>query len=285
MRYTFTAMARDLTDQVIAITGASSGIGAATAVACAQGGMHVALNARRQDRLEEVARQITPSGRQALVIGGDVDRDDDVNRFIDQTQSHFGRLDAVFANAGYGLYAAVDAATDEQVRAIFETNFFGTLRVIRAAVPVMRAQGRGHILICSSAVSEIGLPMYGMYCATKAAQDSVASAMRAELADQGIDVSSVHPVGTSTDFYEATRIRSNESKSRYNTPSALVQTPEKVAKSIVRCLRKPKPEVWPQPWSRIGLAIVTAVPAFNASSMRSLMRKRFAKARDKGAQS
>ena len=121
--------------------------------------------------------------------------------------------------------------------------------------------------------------------ATKAAQDSVASAMRAELADQGIDVSSVHPVGTSTDFYEATRIRSNESKSRYNTPSALVHTPEKVAKSIVRCLRKPKPEVWPQPWSRIGLAIVTAVPAFNASSMRSLMRKRFAKARDKGAQS
>jgi len=278
-------MPRDLTDQVIAITGASSGIGAATAIACAQAGMHVAINARRQDRLEAVARRITPSGRQALVIGGDVDRDDDVDRFIDQTQTHFGRLDAVFANAGYGLYASVDATGDAQARAIFETNFFGTLRVIRKAVPIMRDQGRGHILICSSAVSEIGLPMYGMYCATKAAQDSVASAMRAELIDQGINVSSVHPVGTSTEFYESTRIRSNESQSRYNTPAALVQTSEQVARSIVRCLRKPRPEVWPQPWARIGLAIVTAAPTFNASSMRSLMRKRFAKAIDKGTES
>lgn len=268
-------MRRKLNDRVIAITGASSGIGAATALACAEVGMDVALGARRQDRLNETAARVREAGRDALVIPCDVDRDEDVNRLIDEAVSKFGRLDAVFANAGVGLFGPVATTLDEHARGIFETNFFGTLRVIRASVPALRRQGRGHILICSSAVSEIGLPMYGLYCATKAAQDSVASALRAELAHEGIDVSSVHPVGTRTDFFETTRVRSGVATNGFNTPSVLVQTPEKVARAVVKCLRRPKPEVWPQPLSRVGLAIVTACPIFNAMSMRNLMRKRF----------
>ena len=271
----------DLTNRVIAVTGASSGIGAATAVACAAAGMDVALQARREERLQEVAAQVEKTGRGALIVLGDVDRDEDVDRLIAETTSRFGRLDAVFANAGFGLFGAVADAAPQQARAIFETNFFGTMRLIRAALPVMRRQGSGHILICSSAVSEIGLPMNGLYCATKAAQDSIASAMRAELADEKIHVSSVHPVGTSTEFYEVLQIRSGLDGKNFNTPSALIQTPEKVARAIVRCLRRPRPEVWPHLWSRFGLALVTAFPVLNERSMRSMMRKRYrgAKAR------
>ncbi len=268
-------MGRDLTGRVIAISGASSGIGAATAIACAQAGMDVAIGARREDRLAEVAAQIEKAGRSAMTFACDVDRDDDVAQFIEQTAAKTGRLDAVFANAGVGQYGPVADATNAEARSIFETNFFGTLRVIRAAVPIMRTQGRGHVLICSSAVSEIGLPMYGLYCATKAAQDSIASSMRAELADEGIDVSSVHPVGTRTEFYDATQQRSGTPDATFNTPSSLMQTSQQVAATVVKCLRRPKPEVWPQVGARFGLAIVTAFPMFNASSMKKLMRKRY----------
>lgn len=268
-------MGRDLTGKVIAITGASSGIGAATAAACAKAGMDIAISARREDRLQETAARVEQFGRKALIVPGDVDRDEDARRLVDRTVGEWGRLDAVFANAGYGLYGPIADTTDGQARAIFETNVFGTLRTIRAAVPVMRNCGEGHILICSSAVSEIGLPMYGLYCATKAAQDSIASALRAELAHEGIHVSSVHPVGTRTEFYDTARSRSGTPEPQFNTPAPLVQTAAKVAQAIVRCLRRPKPEIWPQPMARLGLAIVTAVPAFNAMSMRSLMRKRY----------
>ena len=268
-------MGRDLTGKVIAITGASSGIGAATAVACAKAGMDIAISARREDRLQETAARVEQFGRKALIVPGDVDREEDARRLVDRTVGEWGRLDAVFANAGYGLYGPIADTTDARARAIFETNVFGTLRTIRAAVPVMRNCGEGHILICSSAVSEIGLPMYGLYCATKAAQDSIASALRAELAHEGIHVSSVHPVGTRTEFYDTARSRSGTPEPQFNTPAPLVQTAAKVAQAIVRCLRRPKPEIWPQPMARLGLAIVTAVPAFNAMSMRSLMRKRY----------
>jgi len=274
MQYTC-GVARSLADKVIAITGASTGIGAATAVACAQAGMRVALGARRQDPLREVADQVEQAGGKALVVPCDVDRDEDVQRLVEQTTSQFGRLDAIFANAGYGLCAKVADTSDEQMRAIFETNYYGMMRVIHAAVPLMRAQGDGHILICSSAVSELGLPMHGAYCATKAAQDAIASAMRAELAHEGINVSSVHPVGTRTDLYETARTRSGQPHNEPNTPSKLIQSSEQVARQIVKCLRRPKAEVWPHWPSRIGLAIVTAFPVLGANAMRSLMRKRY----------
>src|SRR5687768_10042359 len=100
--------------------------------------MHVALGARRAERMKEVAARVEAEGRRALVVPCDVDRDADVDALIARTVEAFGRLDAAFANAGYGLKAPVMDTTDADMRAIFETNFYGTLRVIRTAVPVMR---------------------------------------------------------------------------------------------------------------------------------------------------
>jgi NADP-dependent 3-hydroxy acid dehydrogenase YdfG len=264
-----------LRDQVIAITGASSGIGAATAVACARAGMHVALGARRVDKLKAVAAQVEALGRRALPLACDVDRDEDVDALIAQTLAVFGRLDAAFANAGYGLMAPVMETTDAQMRAIFETNFYGTLRVIRAAVPAMRAAGRGHLLICSSAASEVALPFYGAYAATKAAQDAVAGTLRAELAGEGIHVTSVHPVGTGSEFFDAVRRGDGGVGAPANSPVAVQQTPEQVARAIVRAMgrRHPPPEVWPMGVARFALAAGTAFPRVTASVLRQTYRR------------
>ncbi|MEE9211759.1 MAG: SDR family NAD(P)-dependent oxidoreductase [Phycisphaeraceae bacterium] len=270
-------MKRDLRDRVIAITGASSGIGAATAVACAKAGMHVAVAARREERLREVARRIEQLGRKALVVRCDVQRDDDVDRLFDRTVNELGRLDAVFANAGYGIFASVVETSDQQIRDLFETNFYGTVRCIRAAANYMASHGGGHILICSSAASEIGIPMYGYYAATKAAQDSIAGAMRAELYGKGINVTSVHPIGTQTEFFEAVTTQSpgrDERRLTLNTPRALMHRPEKVARAVVRCLRRPRAEVWPSVTTRWGAAMFTALPGVGAWAVRRILKRR-----------
>jgi len=280
-------MPLDLTNRVIAITGASAGIGAATAVACAAAGMDVVLAARRVDRLEAVARQVEAAGRAALVVACDVQRDADVAGMYEQAQARFGRLDAVFANAGYGVFASIADTSDDRIRDIFETNFFGTIRCIKMALPYLRQTARanghkGHILICSSACSEIGVPMYGYYAATKAAQDAIAGAMRAEVAHAGIYVSSVHPIGTKTEFFEVVKKVSPECNGQVglNTPASLMHSAETVARAVVNCLRRPRPEVWPAAaglGARLGLAFTTAMPRISAWAMRDMIRKRFRK--------
>lgn len=269
-------MLRPLQDKSIVITGASSGIGAATAIACAQAGMNVVLAARREDRLKEVATKIEALGRRAVVCVCDVRKDDDVAAMVKAAKQELGRLDAVFANAGYGQFAAVLDTTDQQMRDIFETNYFGTLRTIRAAVPMMRETSeQGHILICTSAASEIAIPMYGAYSATKAAQDSIGGALRAELVDSHIAVSTVHPIGTRTEFFDVVRGNSVNPGEGLSTPAALMHSSEKVARSVVRCLRKPSAEVWPSVGTRLGVALTTAVPSLGAWSIRNIMLRRY----------
>ncbi|GAB4108588.1 MAG: hypothetical protein Kow00105_16000 [Phycisphaeraceae bacterium] len=270
-------MPRDLTDKLIVITGASSGIGAATALACAKAGMDVVLAARRLEKLEDVARQVESLGRKALPVVCDVNRDEDVERLFHQAWETFNRLDVAFANAGYGFFGSVLDTDLQAHREIFETNYFGTLRTLRVAVPYLRQTPGGlkHLLICSSVASEIGVPKFGAYCATKAAQDSIAGAMRAELADEGILVTSVHPMGTSTEFSSRARELSPDKREaeRGSTPARFKQTADHVADCIVRSLRRPGPEVWPAPWMRYLLALGTASPRFTAWAMRKYLKK------------
>lgn len=267
-------MPRDLTDKVILITGASSGIGAATAAACARAGMHVCLVARRADKLAAQASAIAGLGQQAHFSPADVNSESELRRAFEECHRQFGRLDAVFANAGYGQVVDVLEMTEADERAMFETNYFGTTRTLRLALPYLRqtADGLKHLLVCSSAASEIGLPTLGVYAATKAAQDAVAGAMRAELHDAGFSVTSVHPIGTKTDFMRVAGEAENK-----NTPSLMQQSPEKVARHIVAALRSPRPEVWPSAITRLGLALGTACPRFAAWAMRRHYRKLSAK--------
>ena len=263
-------MARDLTNKVILITGASSGIGQATALKCAGAGMRVSLVARRGDKLQKLAAQVAGMGHKAHYFSADVRNTNDLKQAFADCWSTFGRLDAVFANAGYGQIVNVLDMTEMDERAMFETNYFGTTRALRMAVPLMRqtTDGLNHLLVCSSAASEIGLPTLGVYSATKAAQDSVAGALRAELHDEGFRVTSVHPIGTKTGFMQVAGETENK-----NTPVALQQTPEKVARHIVASLRRPRPEVWPSRLTRFGLALGTLSPRFASWAMRRHYRK------------
>ncbi|MFN4166646.1 MAG: SDR family NAD(P)-dependent oxidoreductase, partial [Ferrovibrio sp.] len=151
-------MPRDLTGLPIAITGASSGIGAATALACARAGMPVALAARRIDRCEELAEQIRRQGGRAIAVEADVVDSAACQRLVDRTIEAFGSIYSLYANAGYGIESAVDATSDAELRRIFEVNFFGTMNAIRPALPHMKAARRGHILICSSCLAKIAVP-------------------------------------------------------------------------------------------------------------------------------
>lgn len=263
-------MARDLTNKVIFITGGSSGIGRETALQCAARGMAVAVAARRQDKLEQVVSEIEAKGRKALAVRCDVTDDDQTRDALTQSFEHFGRLDVVFANAGYGYFSTVHEMPDDEHRAMFEANYFGTIRTLKFALPLIRQtpDGLKHILICSSAASETGLPMFGAYAATKAAQDSIAGAMRAELSTEGIQVTSIHPVGTRTEFFQTAGEKSDAHSLQHNAPDMFTQSCEHVGKRITAAIRKPRAEVWPSFWSRIGLAGATAFPGLTAWVMR-----------------
>jgi len=274
-------MPKDLRGKTIVITGASAGIGAATAVACAAAGMRVVVGARRLDRLQEVAARCNeagqPVGGQAVAVRCDVAVDEDVAALVREATTRFGSLDAIFANAGYGADLPINDITTEQVRRMFEVNLIGTLRCIWEATPIMKARGSGHILVCTSAASEFAPPRFGIYAATKSAQDSVVGALRAELHGSGIEVTGVHPVGTKTEFFETAASHSGpdrEKPTTTNTPESMMQTPEHVAKRVVDALRRPRPEVWPNVGTRFGLALLTAFPALTAMVGRNIERDR-----------
>ena len=268
------AMGQDLHDRVIVITGASSGIGAATALACAREGMHVALGARRVEKLEAVRSQIEALGRKAVCVKCDVDRDEDVHRLFEEAIAKLGRVDVAFANAGYGLRANVADTSDAQMRAIFETNYFGTWRVVREAMPLFKRQKSGHLIICSSAVSEVSPPEYGAYSATKAAQDGLAGSLRAEAAYDGIFVTTVHPIGTKSEFFGSVRSNAETPGAPPNTPAMFMQTPEHVARCIVKAMKKNRPtaEVWPKGSAKIAMAASTLFPGLSAWILRKTYR-------------
>jgi len=280
-------MANLLKDEVIVITGASAGIGKATAIACAEKGMRVVVSARREEKLNEVVQTIEQMGQHAMAVVCDVQSDEQVQAMFDKVMHDWGRVDVVFANAGYGMFYTILDTPDDALRDMFETNFYGTLRTVKCGVAAMRQStgSRGHLLICSSAASEVAPPMYGHYAATKAAQDSAACAMRAELHREGFIVSSVHPIGTKTEFFDVVERNSPSRQGDLilNTPASLMHTSEKVARCIVKCLKRPVPEVWPSLSVRFGVAISTAFPRLVAIALRKMVKDRYlekAKPRD-----
>lgn len=244
-------MAIDLRGKPIAITGASSGIGAATALACARAGMPVAVCARRVDKLDAVVRKIRESGGHAVAVACDVTHADQAEAFIEKSVAELGSLYAVFANAGYGASSPVHTMSDADIRAMFETNFFGSLNVIRPALARILAraepasgEARGHVLWCSSCLSNLPTPYAGVYSATKAAQHHLGRAMRAELRPLGVQVSTVHPIGTRTEFFETASAASSEKRVIDTSDGPFMQDASVVATRIVRCLQRPRAEVW-----------------------------------------
>lgn len=269
----------DLAGLPIAITGAGTGIGRATAIACARAGMPVALTGRREEPLREVEETITRAGGRALVLPTDVADAQAAARFIAQTIQAFGDMYAVFANAGYGLRGPVHQLSDQVIRDIFETNFWGSLNIIRPALAHMlehRATQahRGHLLMCSSCLSKIGAPLTAPYSASKALQDHFGRAMRHELAPQRVHVSTVHPIGTRTEFIEAANRVSGGAGKSLPPPQAFTQPAERVARAVLACLRKPRGEVWTSHTVRLAFAAATAFPHLADRAIARALRNR-----------
>src|SRR5687768_8146681 len=258
-RYT-PRMRRVLDGMVVVITGASAGIGAALAETLSDRGAALVLAARRFDLLEDLNRRL---GGRHLCVAADVGRGEDCERLVAQSVERFGRIDTLVCNAGYGILRPVHETTAEQMREIFQTNVFGTADCIRAAVPHMLKQEpqpwRGQVVVVSSAVARRAIPLFGAYSATKAAQLSLAEAMRVELRPAQIAVTSVHPIGTDTEFGEAANARAGGGRIA-RIPGEVRQSASQVARKMVRAIETPVPEMWPFAASRWALGTAALAP-------------------------
>jgi NAD(P)-dependent dehydrogenase (short-subunit alcohol dehydrogenase family) len=233
------------TDRVVMITGASSGIGWATAAAFAAGGARVVLAARDATRLQAFV-DAHPARREALLtIPTDVTRDDDVQRLVEATVTRFGRIDILVNNAGLGMRAALTAARPDDVRRLMEVNFFGALRCLQAVVPVMQRQApdgrgvRGQVVNVGSVLSMLATANNGIYCASKFALRAVSDAARLELRSSGIDVILIMPGYIDTPFFDRLI--------RYDGPARVSfikgQPPARVADAILRACARRQREV------------------------------------------
>ena len=241
-------------NRVVAITGASAGIGRATALRLARDGAALAICARRRERLDEVATAISHAGGEPLAIVVDVTHPEEVADFVTATIERFRRLDAVVCNAGFGVYGAADAIRPSQMEQLMATNYLGTYYAIRAALPIFRQQSHGHIIIVSSIVGKRGVPYVGAYSATKFAQVGLAECLRAELAGTDIHVTVVFPISTDTEFFEVMTSHSGFA-TRARGPR---QSADAVANAIARAIRRPVPEVYPYRKAR-GLVLLNAI--------------------------
>ena len=187
----------DLEATVVAITGASAGIGRATARELATAGARVVVGARRHERLAALEAEFP--GR-IVAVEMDVRSPADAKRLIATAVERFGKLDTLVANAGIGMYGGILDNTDEALATMLDTNIAGTVWPIRAAVPEMRRAGQGDIVIVASVAGFRGGGDEAVYAATKFAQVGLAGGLDRELRPDGIRVTTIGPAGTSTEF-------------------------------------------------------------------------------------
>lgn len=190
-------MPDSISPKVWLITGASRGLGRLWAEAALARGDRVAATARDAGAVADLADRF---GDAVLPLALDVTDGAQVKDAVAEAHARFGRLDVVLNNAGYSLVGTIEEVADDEVRAVFEANVFGTVRVIQAALPILRAQGHGHILGVSSSVGLVPFPLIGTYCATKAAVESLHESLAAEVRPFGIKVTLIEPGAYATEF-------------------------------------------------------------------------------------
>jgi NADP-dependent 3-hydroxy acid dehydrogenase YdfG len=194
-----------LRDRVVAITGASSGIGEATAVACARAGAAVSVAARRRDRLDELVKRIEAEGGRALAVTADVGEEDQARSFVQATHAEFGRLDGLVNNAGVMLLGSIKGAPTEEWRRMINVNVMGVLYCTHAALDIMHDQRSGHIVNVSSVGGRVVAAYSGVYSLTKFGIGAFSEVLRRETMDHGIRVTLVEPGRVETELREHVR--------------------------------------------------------------------------------
>lgn len=226
------AETRSLTDTVVAITGASAGIGNAAARLLVEEGAKVVVGARREERLTGLEEDLGSDNVAGVVM--DVRSPEDNQRLVQTAVERFGRLDTIVPNAGIGLYGGILDHGDEHVGEMMDTNFAGTVWSIRAAVPALLEANGGDVVIVSSVAGLRGGGDEAVYAATKFAQVGLAGALDRELREKGIRVTAICPAGVHTEFAMGT------GRTEDSPELADYLRPEDVAHAIVQVLRQPR---------------------------------------------
>lgn len=232
--------------KTIFITGASRGFGKIWAEAFLKRGDKVAATARNLDTLKDLKATY---GDALLPLQLDVTNRQDAFDAVNKAKEYFGHIDVLINNAGYGLVGTVEEATEEEARNQIEANVFGLLWVTQAVLPIMRAQGNGHILQVSSVLGIATLPVLGVYNASKWAVEGLSETLATEVKGFGIDVTIIEPNGFSTDWFGSSAVRS-QAIPAYDGVKATFQEglvddifgiPEATAEAVLKVVDSPNP--------------------------------------------
>lgn len=227
----------EIAGKVVLITGASSGIGAATATRLHLKGARIALVARSEPGLSEVAKEI----KESLAIQADLSKETEVQSMVKKVIDHFGRVDILINNAGQSEESLVEEIDLSRFRYLLELHLMAPLIAMQSVIPAMRAQGGGMIINISSGTSFLYLPTVGAYSATKRALNGLSLTARAELKKDHIRVSVVHPYITATRFHKVLHIHEN-------LPAP--DSPQFVAHKIEEAILSEKAEIFAHDWMR-----------------------------------
>ncbi|MBI2059902.1 MAG: SDR family oxidoreductase [Nitrospirae bacterium] len=253
MRWTFK-------DRVVVITGASAGIGRATALAFAREGAKLGLIARTSSALEEVQSEVQKAGSIAYVARADVTRPREVEQAVDSITRAFKTIDVLVNNAGYGVYGYLLSAPIEEHREMLETNLFGVLNMIYAVAPIMKSKKSGMIINISSMAGLRPIPKFATYSASKAALNALSDALRSELKPYGIHVMAVCPGITSTDFQKSAKRFGKNADLRRPSPR-LSNTPDEVARAVVEGASGAERLVIPGMMNKLGAGLDWLAPS------------------------
>ena len=266
----------ELDRQVAIITGASAGIGEATSRRLAREGATVVINARRADRLEALKRDIEAAGGRALVVAGDITREQDRARLVQETLDAFGHIDALVNNAGWGQRGPIELVPLDAIRRNFETNFFSLIGLTQLVIPVMREQKSGRIVNISSVAGRIARPLSSVYDATKHALEAISDGLRGELAPFGIKVVVIEPGFIITEFLGVANEEAREVMEQAGPYATLFERvasgtqrlrklagrPEDIAELVFKALAADSPRMrYAAPGhARVGLALKRLLP-------------------------
>lgn len=250
---------KPLDQQVIVITGASSGIGLCTALLAAERGAQVVLLARSSQALDEIVKSINAGGGRAMAIVCDVSDREAVTRAAGQILSSHGRIDTWVNNAGVAIYGRLDEVSDDDHRRLFDINFWGVVNGSLAALPALR-EARGALVNVGSEVSDAVLPLQGMYAASKHAVKGFTDALRVEqvrVEDEDISIVLVQPTATNTPYPQHAR---NYMDREPKLPTPLID-PHRVAEAILEAAQKGGRDIKVGAMSHLNTATSKLLPA------------------------
>jgi short-subunit dehydrogenase len=249
---------KPVSEQVIVITGASSGIGLATAQAAAKEGAKLVLTARGEPALASIVEKIEAQGGEAIHVAADVSQRDQLQRVADAAIARFGRIDTWINDAGLSIYGRLDAVGEEDSRRLFDINFWGVVNGSLVALPYLRRNG-GALINVGSEVSEAVIPLQGMYAASKHAVKGFTDALRVEVEELDkapVSITLVQPTAVDTPFPQHAR---NYLDREPKLPTPQID-PEDVAKAILAAAAKPKRDIKVGTMAKLDTAVSKMAP-------------------------